>query len=393
MRSTLKKFRYIIFLRDVLYLSLTAIGGPNAHLATMLNLLINKRNYLTEGEFFELQALCQMLPGPTSTQTIVAVGYKLGKAKLAYLTLLIWCIPAVIIMILAAFLIKFIPAGNNFTEYVIPVAVGLVAYSSYTISSKVITSNLGIVIMVVVAISTYFFRTPWLNPVFILVGGLITSFNYKKYPLETSSSFKISWDNFILLIGVYVFALVLGAVTDWRLIKVFQNFYRSGSLVFGGGQVLIPMLHTEFVELPSKACMTQDQFLSGYAFSQAVPGPVFSFCSYIGVFAMKDNPLYQQILGGLVASAGIFLPGTFLIFFIIGFWMQLKTYRPIKASLEGILAVSSGLVLSSAFVFLFSIERSLFNFVIILVTIGAMFSQKISPAIIVVIAFLLGVML
>src|SRR6478609_1334296 len=119
----LKKIKYLLFLRDVLFLSLTAIGGPNAHLATMLTLLINKRKYLTEEEFFELQALCQMLPGPTSTQTIVAVGYKLGAAKLAYLTLIIWCLPAVCIMTAAAFLFRLLPpSSNHFIEFVIPVA-------------------------------------------------------------------------------------------------------------------------------------------------------------------------------------------------------------------------------------------------------------------------------
>ena len=385
----------MLFLRDVLYLSLTAVGGPNAHLATILSLIIKKRQYITEEEFFELQALCQMLPGPTSTQTIVAVGYKLGRAKLAYITLLVWCMPAVSIMIAAAFLFKLLPPStNNFVEFVIPVAVGLVAYSSYTLSSKVITSMRGIAIMLVVIPIAYFCRSPWLNPILILLGGLITSFTYKRFGYEAhKKSFDIAWGNFLLFIGVFVVTLAMGAITDWRLVKVFQNFYRSGALVFGGGQVLVPMLYTEFVELKSKACMTGQEFLAGYAMTQAVPGPVFSFCSYIGVFAMRDNPFYLQVLGGIVAAAGIFLPGTFLIFFIVRFWDQLKSYRPVKASLEGILAVSAALVLSSALVFLSTIQTNLwFNYTIIIIPIGIMATQKISPAILVVAAFVLGLL-
>lgn len=387
----MKKIRYLLFLRDVLYLSLTAVGGPNAHLATMLSLLINKRKYLTEDEFFELQALCQMLPGPTSTQTVVAVGYKLGGAKLAYLTLLIWCLPAVCIMTTAAFLVKYLPNSNDYTIYVIPVAVGLVAFSSYTIANKVISSNLGISIMVVVAIFSYFMRSPWYNPILILIGGVITSFDYNKFPKQAKQPFKVAWANFFLFIGVFVFTLLLGAITDWKIVKLFQNFYRAGSLIFGGGQTLIPLLHTEFVELSSKACLTNDQFLAGYAFSQTVPGPVFSFCSYIGVFAMKDNPFYLQILGGFAASAGIFLPGTFLIFFIVRFWNHLKSYRPIKASLEGILAVSAGLVLASSIKFLISTPINFQNICLIIATIAFMYSQKISPSILVILAFLGGV--
>lgn len=389
----MKRIRYLLFLRDVFYLSLTAVGGPNAHLATMIDLLIRKRAYATEDEFFELQALCQMLPGPTSTQTIVALAYKLAGAKLAYITLIIWCLPAVSIMIAAAFLFKYLPpSSNHFVEYVIPVAVGLVAYSSYTIANKVVYSNIGVIMMVVVAIASYLYRSPWLNPILILLGGLITSFDYKKIgPQEHKGPFKIEWANFVLFVGVFVVTLVLGAVTNWHLVKIFQNFYRSGSLVFGGGQVLIPMLYTEFVELERKACMTGSEFLAGYAFTQAVPGPVFSFCSYIGVFAMKNNPIYLQIMGGLVAAAGIFLPGTFLIFFIVKFWTQLKVYRPIKASLEGILAVSAGLVIASAMVFLSSIQSDLFfNYFIVAVTVALMATQKVSPALLVIAAFALG---
>ncbi|MFN8438252.1 MAG: chromate efflux transporter [Cytophagales bacterium] len=382
------KIRFLIFLRDVLYLSLTAVGGPNAHLATMLTLLINKRKYLSEDDFFELQALCQMLPGPTSTQTIVAVGYKIGGAKLAYLTLLVWCLPAVTIMTAAAFLVKYLPDSASYTVFVIPVAVGLVAYSSYAIASKVITSYTGVAMMVTVAIFNYFFRSPWFNPILIIIGGFITSLNYKKFPLTEKKPFQIEWSNFILFIGVFIFTLILGGISGWKVIKVFQNFYRTGSLIFGGGQVLLPLLHTEFVELPSKSCMTNDQFLAGYAFSQMVPGPVFSFCSYIGVFALKDNPIYLQILGGFVAAAGIFLPGTFLIFFIVRFWNQLKTYRPVKASLEGILAVSSGLVLSSAIVFLFSIDLKFSNICLIIATLILMYSQRVSPGVLVLFAFI-----
>ena len=129
-------------------------------------------------------------------------------------------------------------------------------------------------------------------------------------------------------------------------LKIFENFYRNGSLIFGGGQVLIPLLFTEFVEF--KQFLTSEEFISGYALVQALPGPTFSFTAYLGALIMREWGTGGEILGGFIAAVGIFLPGTFLIFFVTGFWEDIKKYRVIKASLEGISAVSSGLVIAAA---------------------------------------------
>ena len=140
-------------------LAISAFGGPQAHMALFFETLVEKRGYLSEKDLIELHALCQMLPGPTSTQTITAVGFKIGGATLAYLTLLVWAMPAVIIMTFSGLLISYFQETNislNFTRFIQPMAVGFVAYAAYMISTKVVNTKTGVAIMVVAAVISFF---------------------------------------------------------------------------------------------------------------------------------------------------------------------------------------------------------------------------------------------
>src|SRR6185295_872792 len=177
---------------------------------------------------------------------------------------------------------------------------------------------------------------------------------------------RISWANFMLWAGVLITAAIVGGLTHNLPVRLFENFYRNGSLIFGGGQVLTPFLYTEFVEV--KRYITSREFLSGYAIAQSIPGPVFSFSAYIGALSMKDAGLGGQIVGGLVSAAGIVLPGTFLIFFVIRFWESLKKFRAVRASLEGIAAASAGLVAASAIILFQPLENTFLNFSITVAT-------------------------
>ncbi|MBX2897232.1 MAG: chromate efflux transporter [Cyclobacteriaceae bacterium] len=347
--------RYRDFLKDVFLLSVTCFGGPQAHIAHFQNVLVQKRNYITEEELIELNALCQVVPGPSSTQTLSLIGYKLGGARLAYLTLLIWLLPSVAIMTVAGILINSFAvkhASLEFTRFIQPMAVGFVAYAAYSISLKTVTTRRGAVIMILAGVATYFSKSPVVFPLILLVAGLITALNYKAHPRQEKQKIDVSWANFFLWGGVLVFAALLGAATksipEFLPVRLFENFYRNGSLIFGGGQVLTPMLYTEFVQYAPKQYLSSEEFLSGYAFVQGLPGPVFSFSSYIGALAMRDYGIVGQMIGAIMSAAGIFLPGTFLIFFLIRIWDSLKKFRPIRASLEGINAASAGLVAAAA---------------------------------------------
>ena len=380
----IKRVRYYIFLRDVLVLALSAFGGPQAHIAMMFDLMVSKRGYLSEEELIELNALCQILPGPTSTQTITAIGFRIGGPNLAYLTLLVWMIPAVVIMTVAGITIGHLQSQNisiGFTKVIQPMAVGFVSYAAFRIITKVIKTKTAVVILILSALGSFKFESPYVFPILILAGGAFTAFKYKAQPKEEKDKIKIQWSNFILWAGFFVFIAALGGVTRYLPIRLLENFYRSGSLIFGGGQVLIPLLYTEFVQF--KGYLTSQEFLTGYALVQAVPGPVFSFCAYIGSLAMREWGIGGQLLGAFMASVGIFLPGTFLIFFVIRFWEGLKKYRIVKASLEGINAASSGMVVAAAVLMFLPLEPNASNISITLGTLVILIFTKVPAPVII----------
>ncbi len=413
--------RYYIFLRDVFTLALTTFGGPQAHLAHFHKVLVSRRRYLTEEELMEINSLCQILPGPASTQTLTAIGFKIGGPNLAYLTLLVWITPAVLLMTAAAIAMSSIQTKNlslEFTRFIQPIAVGFVSYGAYVISLKTVSSKTGIALMMMAGIVSYFIQTPFVFPFILLIAGLVTALKYKKQPKdEAKKKLVVSWSNFLLWVGVLIFAAVLGGITKALPVKLFENFYRNGSLVFGGGQVLAPLLYTEFVDVESESLdgsraaefknklkkkyspkpyhhpISHDEFLSGYAFAQALPGPVFSFSAYIGALSARDYGIGGAILGAFMSAMGIFLPGTFLIFFVIRFWSSLKKYRGVRASLEGITAASAGLVAASAIILFQPLENTILNFGTTIVTFCLLAFTKIPSPFIIIGGLLLGFLL
>ncbi len=330
-------------------LALTTFGGPQVHLALFLRRLVNEKHYLTEDELYEIQALCSVLPGPTSTQMITAIGLKRGGASLAYLTLLLWITPAVFVMTLAAYGMTYL-RNRELVQFVLPVGVGLIVQAGWSMTQKVIKSWMYVWILVVTIAIGVVFSTPYIFPLVLVMGGFVSSLNFREFPRQNKHKMIIPWANFHLYWGVFVLLVILGESTDFFPFHLLENFYRNGSLIFGGGQVLAPVLYTEFVEF--KGLIKSDDFLTGMALSQCLPGPIFALTSYLGVLLMKDYGFWGQLAGSAIGALGIFLPGTFLIFFVFRIWGQLKQYRFIRASLAGIQAASVGLTGVAVYTFI-----------------------------------------
>lgn len=345
----MKNFKYRAFLKDVLILAFTSFGGPQIHFVMYLERLVKKKEYLTEAELIEIQALCSVLPGPTSTQMITAIGFKIGGPLLAYMTLIVWITPACIIMTTAAFGMTYL-RNRDIIRYIQPVGIAFLIFAGYAIAKKVLKTKLDFFLMILSSVLAFIIKSPWICPIVLIIGGVATSLNYKGFPKQQHHKMIIPWANFNLFWIFLVFLALLGHFTNYLPFRLFENFYRNGSLVFGGGQVLAPILYTEFVNF--KHLIRADDFLTGMALSQALPGPVFSLTSYLGALAMKGTSFWEQILGAIVGALGIFLPGTFLIFFIFRIWGQLKQYRGIRASLQGINSATTGLTLAAAVTFI-----------------------------------------
>lgn len=358
-----EKVRYGVFLNDVWRLACTSFGGPQVHLSMFMEVLVDKRKYLTSSELVELNALCSVLPGPTSTQTLTATAFKIGGPRLAILTLLIWITPAVALMTLAAMtlvMLQDLHISLAFTRFLQPIAVGFVSFAAFRLSSFTIKSNAALALMLCTVGVSFYYHSPWVTPFLLITGGVLTAHRYKNLQKRPHDQpFQFHWINVFLFFGILIAAAVVGQVTSWKAVRLFENFYRNGSMIFGGGQVLIPLMYNEFVEF--KHYLSSEEFLSGYALVQALPGPVFAFCSYLGVFSMRQYGIAGQLLGSVATSAGIFLPGTLVLFFVYRFWGQLKTYRVVQASLEGVNAVSCGLVADAALMLLRPMEINSLN--------------------------------
>lgn len=389
-----RRIRYIIFLKDVLILSLTTFGGPQVHFAMIYERFVKKRRYLTESELIELNALCQILPGPTSTQTITAVGFKIGGPNLAYVTLLIWVLPAVCIMTAVGIGMYYLEQQNlslRFARFIPPMAVGFLIVAGYRIGQKVIKNQVSLALAITAALIAYVFRSPVMTPIVIVAGGLTTALTYEKQEKMEKKPLQVQWANFFLWLGVLIGAAGLGAVTQSLPVRLFENFYRNGSLVFGGGQVLTPMLYNEFVAF--KHYLSREEFLSGLGIVQALPGPVFAFASYIGALSMRDQGVSGQFWGSFVSTAGIFLPGTFLIFFVYRFWEQLKRYRVVRASLDGVNAASTGLTAAAAIALFQPMVPHWPSVAVVLITVGLLLYTKVPPFAIVLSGLAAGIFL
>ncbi len=345
----MKQPKHLNFLGDVFVLAATSFGGPQVHWALFLKRLVHQKAYLTEEELFEIQALCSVLPGPTSTQMITAIGLKRGGASLAYFTLLVWITPAVFIMTAAAYGMTYL-SDRSILQFVLPVGIGLILQAGWTMAKKVIRSPMYVLIFLLTLALGIAFSSPYIFPLVLVIGGMISSFNFKEFPRQTKHRMVIPWANFHLYWGFLLGLAILGQLTDYFPIRLFENFYRNGSIVFGGGQVLAPVLYTEFVEF--KGLIRSDDFLTGMALSQSLPGPVCALTSYLGVLLMKDYGFFGELAGSAIGALGVFLPGTFLIFFVFRIWSQLKQYRFIRASLAGIQASSVGLTIVAVYAFM-----------------------------------------
>jgi chromate transporter len=361
--------RHVRFLKNVFLYSLTAFGGPQAHLAMMMKMFVSKTPYVTKEELLEYNAFCNLLPGASSTQTVTLIGYKRGGVPLAVMTLLIWIAPACFLMGAFSFLLPYIDQKSLHTDifkFIPSLAVGFLVYASVMAFGVSIRNTITWIIMLFCVIGTYlFFKTPWIFPLLIVLGGFATNLSHKRIPQHETKPKKIKWWNIWLFAIIFISAGIISEVArknDWpnrKPINLFENTYRMGSLVFGGGQVLMPMMYEQFSVRPiivrekrpevAKNMIEIDKgdMTTAMGIVRAMPGPVFSIASFTGGTSLKEMGPEMQIIGCLVGSIGIFLPSALLVLFFFPIWNNLKKYAVVYRSLEGINAAVVGIMIAS----------------------------------------------
>lgn len=386
-----KSLAWRSFLKDVFICSLGAYGGPEAHYSVFTDQMVIKKKYLKEEELVELIALCSILPGPSSTQTIVSIGYKVGGPFLAFLTMLVWALPVITVMTLLSFIYQFLNS-KNISEaglrYIGPMAVGFIVVAAYRIGIKVVTDKITIGLFLLGAITTYFIREAWVFPLVLIIGGVVSIITSKEKSLWNRVKINPPWGYLIAFVVITFGSIALTLLWDNKIVHLFESFYRYGYLVFGGGQVVVPVMHSDLVQV--NQYMTNEEFLTGYGLVQGLPGPMFSFSAYAGGMAARGGSVLNQVLGALAGGIGIFLPGLLLIYFIYPIWENLKKIKGIKVSLKGINAVAGGLISVAAVILMQKSGLVIDNIIVTLITMGLLISKKIPAPIIVVLAIVAG---
>ncbi len=388
-------------MRDVVLYTFSAFGGPQAHIGILLREFVEKRRYVTEEELMELNALAQVLPGPSSTQTLVGIAWKVGGLRLAIITFLIWVLPSATIMCLAAISYKMFANRGRVAEvlrFIQPMAVGIVAYATYTFAHKFLKTRVSTMLAIGSLIVTLILQNPYAFPILILLGGIISS-ALEAHPQESELRVKlfsnVNPNKVAYFIGILLAFAALGAIINRTSpfslpIRLFENFYRNGIIIFGGGQVLVPLMYTEFVEV--KHYLSSSEFLSGYALQQALPGPTFSFTSFLGGVTLGNQGygVGGQIIGSIIAVIGINMPGFILILFIVPFWNDLKKITRIKNSLSGINAVAVGFMATALILLTRPFGLNWMAYLIMICTFLLLNFTKIKTPVVIVIGVILG---
>ncbi len=408
--------RHIPFLKAVFWHSLTAFGGPQGHFGMMLKTFVNQRRDITEAELLDYNAFCNLLPEASSTQILTLIGYKRGGVWLAVITLFIWIFPACTLMGGLSFLIEYVDQRiykNDIFKFIQPMAIGFLVYAALRAFKLSITNTITQIIMLVsIAVSYLLFKAPWVFPLLMLLGGVVTNLSSKRIPQIEEKPRKIKWGNIWLFAIIFIIAGLLSEMArkhDWpnrRPLNLFENTYRFGSLVFGGGQVLIPLMYEQFVVRPEAerivrinpnvVKINRNDFYTGAGIVRAIPGPVFSIASFMGGMAMKDWGPYMQLTGCVIGSVAIFLPSALLVLFFFPIWHNIKKYATVYRALEGINAVIVGIMFAATFYMMRDISivkinaNSILNISIIAGTWAFISFTKFPSPVIVLICLFLG---
>ncbi|MGA4515569.1 chromate transporter [Staphylococcus caledonicus] len=338
-------YKYINIFFVALKLGLLSFGGPTAHLGYFYDEYVKKRKWLDEKEYSDLVALCQFLPGPASSQVGIGIGTIRGGIGGGIISFIGFTLPSVIILMIFSALFTNSDVSFTWVQGLKLVAVAIVGQAIIGMGKKLTNTQTTIALALFVLILSLVINNLYIQVIALSITGVYGLIFLKQTSTDKSKiknkPFKlpkklgfVSLSLFFLLLTVLPIA---SSMTNNLWLKMFDSFYRSGSLVFGGGHVVLPLLKNEFV--PS-GLISPDNFITGYAAAQAVPGPLFTFASYIGMSI-------EGIGGAILATFAIFLPAFLLLFGILPFWDNIKSNIYAEGFLKGISAGVVGILIAA----------------------------------------------
>ena len=332
--------------RAFLKLGLTSFGGPIAHLGYFRDELVVRRRWIDEAGYADLVALCQFLPGPASSQVGFALGLLRGGPLGAFAAWAAFTMPSALLLVLFAFGAAAFggPVGSGLLHGLKVVAVAVVAQAVWGMARTLAPDRERASIAVAAVLIVIFVAGSVGQVAAIVMGGLAglwlcrngpaATVGHLTFPVSKSAGMAALALFFLLLIGLPL--IVAGGAPQG--LALFDSFYRAGSLVFGGGHVVLPLLEAEVVQ---PGWVSKDAFLAGYGAAQAVPGPLFTFAAYLGA-VMGPEP--SGIAGAIICLVAVFLPGFLLLIGALPFWDAFRARPVAQAVMRGANAAVVGLL-------------------------------------------------
>lgn len=334
---------YVQLFFIALRLGCTSFGGPTAHLGYFYNEYVKRRRWLTETQYAHLVALCQFLPGPASSQ----VGFGIGVAKAGLIGGIIsfvgFTLPSVLILMIFALILHKTSMEMGWVNGLKIVAVAIVLHAILGMAHKLLpdvkTKLLALFTLVITVLVTHASA----QIVALVIVGIMGLFLFQEERTESTAvrlfniRKSVGGVALILFFSLLFILPFLNAVSQSAWIAMIDHFYRAGALVFGGGHVVLPLLKEGFV---ATNMISANEFITGYALAQAVPGPLFTFATYIGT-VMSGG------LGGLVATIAIFLPAFLLLVGVLPFWEQVQSNVKVRQMLKGVSAGVVGILIAA----------------------------------------------
>lgn len=349
--ATKKRESIFAVFSTFLKLGLTSFGGPIAHLGYFREEFVVRKKWMDDRIYADLVAVCQFTPGPASSK--VGIGIGLAKAGLpgAFAAWLAFTMPSALALLFFAYAAQAFAGdlGSGWLHGLKVVAVAVVAQAVWGMAKNLCPDASRFTLAVVAAIIAMLWPTSIGQVAAIAVGGMVGCFFLGAKPDDTPVEMNISLGKSAgVLALILFFALLVGlpaasAVYHSQPLALIDSFYRSGSLVFGGGHVVLPLLQSEVVP---PGWVSNDAFLAGYGAAQAVPGPLFTFAAYLGA-VMGPEPNGWQ--GALLCLAAIFLPSFLLVIGVLPFWDDLRRFQAVRSTLVGVNAAVVGLLLAALY--------------------------------------------
>ncbi len=321
-----------------LKLGVTSFGGPVAHLGYFRAEYVEKRKWLSDKVYQDLVSLCQFLPGPASSQVGIGIGLMRGGILGAILAFLGFTLPSVFILITSVYFMKALDMDLDFIKGLLIVAIVVVLYALVGMGKTTLNNLTAIMIFLISLCTALVFPTAYTQILIIITSGLMGMLLYKvetkkDAPISIQVSKSMSIAALLLLVSLMIGLPIIAQVINNNWLHMFDRLFRGGLLVFGGGHVVLPLLQSAFVP----DMMDIDTFLAGYGLTQAMPGPLFTFGSFVGASLFG-------VIGGLVAMVAIFLPAFLLVIGTLPFWAVIREHRLMKQALKGINAGVIGIL-------------------------------------------------